>query len=92
MSSKSVVSTCAFVWFILQVFTKKRGVDSLYGSTEVRTYFSAGYVSDIKLLRIKQLNICLDLAKPAQFKDAVLARPSGIALNVLQFFFFFKLI
>ena len=36
-----------------------------------RTYFSAGYVSDIKLLQIKQLNICLDLTKPA--KDAVLA-------------------
>ena len=49
-------------------FLEKRGVESLYGSTDVQTYFSAGYVSDIKLLQIKQLNICLALASKASPK------------------------
>ena len=63
--SKNVSSTSVDFFlhvhnFVCQVLTK-REVESLYGSTEVRTYFSAGYVSDIKLLQIKQLYICLKL-------------------------------
>ena len=45
-------------------------------------------VSDIKLLQIKQLNICLDLAKPATQRCRI-TRPSGIAMNVVLILFHF---
>ena len=79
MSSTSVdfFSLHVHLFGSVSKFLQKRGVESLYGSTEdeVRTYFSADYVRDIKLLQVKQLNICLDLAKPAAQRLGLAALP-----------------